>query len=76
MQGGDDLLTASERARVRELLGLLEVLRDIVATERFQKEASARIGRFRDSAKAWLVALGAIGGVVASLVTAYKSFGG
>lgn len=71
-----DALTAAERAAIRELLGFLDVLRALVADERFQKEASARIGRWRDTGKAWLLAIGAAAGLVASVVAAVKSFGG
>lgn len=71
-----DCLSAAERTAVRELLGFLEILRTMVADERFQKEASARIGRWRDTGKAWLLAIGAAAGLVASVVAAVKSFGG
>ena len=71
-----DALTAGERAAVRELLGFLDILRTMVADERFQKEATARIGRWRDTGKAWLLAIGAAAGLVASVVAAVKSFGG
>lgn len=71
-----DALTAAERTAVRELLGFLEILRTMVADERFQKEASARIGRWRDTGKAWLLAIGAAVGLVTAVITAIKSFGG
>ncbi len=71
-----DALNAAELAGVRELLGFLPDLRAIVATERFQAEASARIGRWRDSGKSWLLAIGALAGVVATFITIFKSMGG
>lgn len=71
-----DALNAAERAGVRELLGLLADVRQIVANERFSKEASARIGRWRDSGKSWLLAIGALAGVVATFITIFKSMGG
>ncbi len=76
LRGQCDCLSAAERTAVRELLGFLEILRTMVADERFQKEASARIGRWRDTGKAWLLAIGAAAGLVASVVAAVKSFGG
>lgn len=69
-----DCLSAAEREAVRELLGFLEILRQMVADERFQKEAGARIGRWRDTGKAWLLAIGAAVGLVASVIAAIKSY--
>lgn len=69
-----DALNAAERAGVRELLGLLADVRQMVADERFQKEASARIGKWRDSGKNWLLAIAAVAGVITAIATAIKSF--
>lgn len=69
-----DALNAAERAGVRELLGLLADVRQMVADERFQKEASARIGKWRDSGKNWLLAIAAVAGVITAVATAIKSF--
>jgi len=69
-----DCLSEAEREAVRELLGFLEILRQMVADERFQKEAGARIGRWRDTGKAWLLAIGAAVGLVASVIAAIKSY--
>ena len=71
-----DALNAAERAGVRELLGFLPDVRAIVATERFQAEASARIGKWRDTGRSWLLAIGALAGVVATVITIIKSIGG
>lgn len=65
-------LNAAERAATRQLLGLHAELVALAQDYRFEKEAVARIGRLRDSAKAWLLAIGALAGVVASIVAIYK----
>lgn len=71
-----DALNAAERAGVRELLGFLDDLRAIVATERFQKEAWARVGGIRDGVKLWALAIGAILGLAGAAITVFKSFWG
>jgi hypothetical protein len=69
-----DGLTAAERAGVRELLGFLADLREIVANERFQKEAWTRVGGVRDRAKAWALAGAAFLGLLTAAFTIFKQF--
>ena len=75
-QLGDTPLGPAEVAGVRELLGFMDVLRPLVKDIRFNKEASERIGTFRDKSKAWVLAISAAIGLAIALFTAYKTLGG